>query len=284
MIVDARVVPNDSLIDCDVCIVGAGAAGITLARELAGSTFRVVVLESGGFEFHHRPQLLYLGANVGLPSYSPARSRFRFFGGSTTRWGKQCRPLDAIDFESRPGIDGSGWPLTLAELEPYYRRAQQICGLGAFDYSHSTWLPGGPENLRVVTEQLDSRIFQFSHPGDFGAMYRDELSTARNVRVYLNANVVDIDRAGDRVTGVRVATFNGRRVAVRAGAIVLACGGIENALILRDDMPRTLPQGIGKGGGLELLQRGVPETRHAQPSGRGRALLPSRSEVQSRTR
>jgi choline dehydrogenase-like flavoprotein len=73
--------------------------GITLARELAGSTFRVVVLESGGFEFHHRPQLLYLGANVGLPSYSPARSRFRFFGGSTTRWGKQCRPLDAIDFE-----------------------------------------------------------------------------------------------------------------------------------------------------------------------------------------
>jgi len=239
---DARSVDATTL-EADICIVGAGAAGITLARELAGSTFRVVVLESGGFEFHHRPQLLYLGANVGLPSYSPARSRFRFFGGSTTRWGKQCRPLDAIDFEARPGIDGSGWPLTLAELEPYYRRAQQICGLGAFDYSHSTWLPGGPENLRVVTEQLDSRIFQFSHPSDFGAMYRDELSTARNVRVYLNANVVDIDRAGDRVTGVRVATFNGRRVAVKAGAVVLACGGIENARLL-------LAAGGGARGGI----------------------------------
>jgi choline dehydrogenase-like flavoprotein len=190
------------------------------------------VLESGDFAFHHRPQLLYLGANVGLPSYSPARSRFRLFGGSTTRWGKQCRPLDALDFEARPGIDASGWPLTAAELEPYYRRAQGVCALGPFDYGHSSWLADGPDHLRVATERLDSRIFQFSHPGDFGAMYRAELAAARNVDVYLNANVVDIDRAGDRATGVRVATFNGRRMAVRAGAIVLACGGIENARLL----------------------------------------------------
>jgi choline dehydrogenase-like flavoprotein len=135
-------------------------------------------------------------------------------------------------FRARPGVDDSGWPLTLSKLEPHYQRAQRICGLGAFDFTHASWLPRDPESLRVVTDSLDTRIFQFSDPGDFGAMYRDELSAARNVRVYLNANVVDIDRAGDRVTGVRVATFNGRRVAVKAGAFVLACGGIENARLL----------------------------------------------------
>jgi choline dehydrogenase-like flavoprotein len=239
---DARAVDVATLA-ADICIVGAGAAGITLATELAGSSLRVIVLESGDFEFHHRPQLLYLGANVGLPSYSPARSRFRQFGGSTTRWGKQCRPLDPIDFESRPGIDGSGWPLTFAELEPYYRRAQRICSLGSFDYSHSSWLASDREDLRVATDRLETRIFQFSDPSDFGAMYREALGSARNVDVYLNANVIDIERAGDRVTGVRVATFTGRRLEVKARSFVLACGGIENARLL-------LAANGGAGGGI----------------------------------
>ena len=48
MIVDARNIPNESLISCDVCIVGAGAAGITIAREFVGRNLQVVMLESGG--------------------------------------------------------------------------------------------------------------------------------------------------------------------------------------------------------------------------------------------
>ena len=209
-----------------------------------GRRFSVVVLESGGFEFHHRPQLLYLGANVGLPSYSIARSRFRFFGGSTTRWGKQCRPLDAIDFEARPGIDGSGWPLTLAELEPYYRRAQQYLRTGGIRLRATR--PGCPAARTTSVSSPSSSTHGSSSSATratLARLYRDELSTARNVRVYLNANVVDIDRAGDRVTGVRVATFNGRRVAVTVGAVVLACGGIENARLL-------LAAGGGASGGI----------------------------------
>jgi choline dehydrogenase-like flavoprotein len=239
---DARTVDAGQLF-ADICIVGAGAAGITLATELAGSGLHVIVLESGDFAFRHRPQLLYLGANVGVPSYSPARSRFRRFGGSTTRWGKQCRPLDPIDFESRPGIDGSGWPLTLSELEPYYRRAQRICSLGPFDYTASSWLPRDAAALRVASGRLETRIFQFSDPGDFGLVYRDALASARNVDVCLNANVVDIVRAGDRVTGVRVGTFNGRRLEVEARTVVLAGGGIENARLL-------LAADGGKDGGI----------------------------------
>jgi choline dehydrogenase-like flavoprotein len=239
---DTRTIDAGKL-SADICIVGAGAAGIALATELAGSGLQVLALESGGFAFRHRPQLLYLGANVGLPSHSLARSRFRLFGGSTTRWGRQCRPLDPIDFESRPGIEASGWPLTFAELQPYYRRAQRICSLGPFDYSHEAWLPGDPGALRVDNERLETRIFQFSDPGDFGVVHRDALAAARNVDVCLNANVVDIVTAGDRVTGVRVATFSGRRLDVNARTVVLACGGIENARLL-------LAANGGKSGGI----------------------------------
>ena len=43
MFVDARTIPEDHVLGTDVCIIGAGAAGITLARELAGQPYRVSV-------------------------------------------------------------------------------------------------------------------------------------------------------------------------------------------------------------------------------------------------
>jgi 2-polyprenyl-6-methoxyphenol hydroxylase-like FAD-dependent oxidoreductase len=50
MFIDARSVPAGTVIETEVWIVGAGVAGITLAREFTGSGFRVILLESGGAE------------------------------------------------------------------------------------------------------------------------------------------------------------------------------------------------------------------------------------------
>ena len=74
MFADARSVPRDTRLETDVCIIGAGAAGITLAREFSGSPFRVTVLESGGFEYETETQALYEGPSVGLPYSRPERS------------------------------------------------------------------------------------------------------------------------------------------------------------------------------------------------------------------
>ena len=52
---------------CDICIVGAGAAGITIARELIGSRLNVCLVESGGLEWSEETQKLYKGSNIGLP-------------------------------------------------------------------------------------------------------------------------------------------------------------------------------------------------------------------------
>ena len=242
---DARKLDAKTL-EVDVCIVGAGAAGITLARELAGHACRVALIESGDFEFHHRPQWLYLGANTGLPSYSIARSRLRRFGGSTTRWGGQCRPLDPLDFDRRNGIDHSGWPFGREELEPAYRRAQNICNLGPYDYSAASWRAAGGDALPIETGALETRVYQFSFPSDFGQIYRAQLQSAPNIDVFLNANALEIemDEAASRVTGLRVATFNGGRMRVVATQYVLACGGIENARLLLASN-RIAPAGIG---------------------------------------
>lgn len=244
--IDARKTDGTAAVSTDICIVGAGAAGITLAKEFAGQNFRVLLLESGDFTFRHRPQLLYLGENIGVETFSTARSRFRMFGGSTTRWGGHCRPLDVIDFEERDGISYSGWPFGRQELDPYYRRAHEVINLGPFEYNPSAWSSEANGALPTDSELLDTIIYQFSFPSNLGQVYREELRSAANVQVYLNANAVEIEINvyAKTVTGVQVATFNGKRLRIEARYYVLACGGIENPrLLLSSD--RVVNTGLG---------------------------------------
>jgi choline dehydrogenase-like flavoprotein len=102
MITDARSIPANAELKCDLCIVGAGAAGITLALQFVESKLRVIVLESGGEKLEAEQQALYHGEVVdGV--HSPAHLyRQRRLGGSTTIWGGRCVPLDEQDFWKRP--------------------------------------------------------------------------------------------------------------------------------------------------------------------------------------
>jgi choline dehydrogenase-like flavoprotein len=238
---DARTLEAGAEIVADLCIVGGGAAGIALAREFVGGPLRVVLLESGGLEFARRPQRLYVGENVGVPNYATAHSRFRVFGGSTTRWPGQCRPLDAIDFEARDWVPFSGWPFDRAHLAPWYRCAQAVCHLGAAWLERATAPP-------LDGDELEPVVFRFAHPTDFGRAYRGELEAAANVEILLNANAVEIepDPGLRAVRAVAVRTFSGGAFWVRAAAVVLACGGIENARLLLASNRHT-PAGLGNG-------------------------------------
>jgi len=136
MIDDASELGAGQSLDTDVCIVGAGAAGITLALELAGTGLSVLLVESGGMEAEEAVQKLYEGAVTDERMHSaPHRYRQRRFGGSTTIWGGRCVPLDAIDFEPRDYLSASGWPIDLETLQPFYPRANRICEAGEFQYS-----------------------------------------------------------------------------------------------------------------------------------------------------
>ena len=120
MLIDGRTLPPDHLLDCDLCIIGGGAAGITLASAFAGGRdVDVCLVESGGFDFDADVQELYRGEAVGAP-YEAYDTRLRYFGGSTNHWGGYCLPLEDLDFEVRPWVPYSGWPLRRADLAPYY--------------------------------------------------------------------------------------------------------------------------------------------------------------------
>ncbi|MSO78150.1 MAG: GMC family oxidoreductase [Acidimicrobiia bacterium] len=245
MLDDANKVPRGTTVRTDVCIVGGGAAGITLARELAGGPHDVVLLESGGFKYAESTQDLYGGSVSGIP-YDLDATRLRFFGGSTNHWAGQCRPLDPSDFEARDWVPGSGWPFGRDTLEPYYERAQPMCNLGPFDYDAPSWINrlDGVQTLYPAGDTLDTAVFQIAGGTNFATKYKKQIVKARNVQLITHANVVNVRTDGGRVVGVDARTLEGNEFAVDATVVVLATGGIENARTLLSSRDVS-PAGVG---------------------------------------
>jgi choline dehydrogenase-like flavoprotein len=227
MIVDAQSLPQQHTVDVDVCIIGGGAAGISLVRALAASGLRIALFEGGGFEFSAESQALYAADVIGH-SYTPLdRDRLRYLGGSTNHWSGSCRPFQGSDLD--------GWPYGPTALAPYYQQAHAICQLGPYTYEPADWASADARPLDLQSgTQLQNGIFQYSPPTRFGTAYRELLASSAHVTVYLNANVIGIETGagGNAVTGLKVACFNGLRFQARARHYVLAAGGIENARLL----------------------------------------------------
>jgi choline dehydrogenase-like flavoprotein len=238
MIIDARDLPDGATLTADVCIVGAGAAGISMALELAKGSIEVLVLESGGLRPEKATQELYSGTVADERLHSPPDTyRQRRFGGTTTIWGGRCIPLDPIDFERRDYMPNSGWPIDLSALMPYYPEANRLCEAGEFTYSAAAAFH---RPLRPMIKGFESPLFttdtleRFSCPTDFGARYGRRLRAAPNVRVVLHANVtrIQLDAAGVRVESLAVRTLEGKSLEAIAQQVVLAAGGLEVARLL----------------------------------------------------
>lgn len=241
MIEDLRDQPRGLSVQADVCLIGAGAAGITLAREFAGSGVRVCLVEGGGLHYEYaESQALYAGTNVGLPMTLEG-GRLRFFGGTTNHWAGRCAPLSEIDFRRRPWIAHSGWPLDRAEIDPYYPRAREVAGFG------SKWR-SDEETLALLKAPLPTLNPQWLRPfiWNYAPAMKDAatwrwanaygalLADADNVRTLLHANFAEfsLSKNGARVVNLSVRTLNGVTAKIEAEKYVLCCGGIENARVL----------------------------------------------------
>ena len=238
MIIDARTLPNRTVVETEICIIGAGPAGITLAREFDSQKFRVVLLEGGGLAYDRAGQALYRGENIGLAYEDLDEMRSRYFGGSSNCWGGFCRPLDPHDFETREWVPNSGWPFQRDELLPYYRRAQSVLQLGRFEYDPRQWeaWANRPDArfLPFDRNRAVSLVAQLSPPTRFGQIYGREIARSANVTAFLNANVTEIETPGHgrTVTGLQVRTLAGRAFQVVGKTYILATGGVENARLL----------------------------------------------------
>jgi choline dehydrogenase-like flavoprotein len=244
MLRDGRAISENELVETDLCIIGAGPAGISIAREFVGRRLRVCVLESGGARPIRAAQRLNDGRTVGYWYYPLASTRARAFGGSSAHWWHQTDedgrsyvwrsgPLDPVDFDSRPGIAHTGWPFSREVLIPFYERAQRICQLGPFEYGVDDWEdPEARPRFPLSRDEIVTTIVQYGNRTFVD--YLGELARAQNVTTILNSTVCELVTAEkpSEISEVMVRVEAGKTFRLKARAYVLAAGGIENARLL----------------------------------------------------
>ncbi|MEM8488494.1 MAG: GMC family oxidoreductase [Bacteroidota bacterium] len=245
---DARTLDNNTVIEADLCIVGAGAAGISLALEWIDTPYNVVVLEAGGFDFENETQQLNKGDITGRHYFPLSSTRLRYFGGTTGHWMGFCSPFDPIDFKKRDWVPHSGWPISREDLNPFYKRAQPVLELGTHDWDADYWADQSEENVLLPfdPERVWTKVWQFSPPTRFNTKYRDALVNAGNIHLYTHANVCNIEtnEGVSHAEGLEIRCLNGHTHQVRAKQTVLACGAIQNTRLLLASNKQA-PRGLG---------------------------------------
>ena len=245
MMIDARQIPSGEVITTEVCVIGAGPAGILLARELAGQDFRVCLLETGGVQAEADIQSMTASADEAIGDFYPnfRYLRQRQFGGTSNAWeiqygkdrkGVRYTPLDAIDFEKRDWLPHSGWAFSRSHLDPYYERAHAVCQSGAYDYNVETWEGENTRQIPFQGDRVTTQMFQFGPADIFRDEYRQQLEQSRNIQILIYGTAVELetDELAQTVTQVRVATLAGNQFHVAARLVVLATGAVENVRLL----------------------------------------------------
>lgn len=235
MHVNAQKLPNDSVIEGDICIIGAGAAGISMALDMKDSGKQVILLEGGGFEFEKQMQDLYQGKNTGRQYYPLFGTRLHYFGGTTGHWAGMCSPMDEIDFKQRDWVPESGWPITKKDLDPFYAKAHDIIKLGPYEYDMEYW----QERIEgLVPFPLDEDVFfnkmwQYN-AARFNQIYKEEIINSESIHLYTYANVTNIKTSenGRSVTELVIKNHAEKEHIVKAKNFVMACGAMQNARLL----------------------------------------------------
>jgi choline dehydrogenase-like flavoprotein len=224
----------------DVCVVGGGPAGVTLARALAARGLDVALMEAGGLEMSPEAQDPYMGDVIGLDYYDPYIARLRYLGGSSNHWGGRCRHLDAHDFEPQSFHRLSGWPIAKADLDPFAAETDEILNLPPADAEQPPDRPDTP--LFQVALRLSRPLVRF------GEKYREELASSERIQTVLNSNLVDL-RLDEGLGAATEAVFKSYQpgdpgFSVRAKHFCLCMGGLENPRFLLNARSQ-MPTGIG---------------------------------------
>jgi choline dehydrogenase-like flavoprotein len=252
---DLRNLPAGSIFNTDLCIVGGGPAGLTIATEFANSGRDVLVLESGG---RHREDAftdaLNEVENLGFPRQTDQRRvRSRVFGGASHNWSGRCAPLDEIDYQPRAWVPHSGWPVSAQEMAPFIERAANHLGLLPMDYDQSLLADLKlPQHFNGQDgTELQSVFWQFSRQSSVNDDYvrfgpRFAKLSANNLRVLTHATVTNIgtNDDGSHVRELEIRSPEGTIHHARARYFILCGGGVDNPRILLASN-RVDPRGVG---------------------------------------
>jgi choline dehydrogenase-like flavoprotein len=261
----------------DVCIIGSGFAGAILGESLVRRGIKTVILESGPDprekSIDPRFRELEVFRSSGPIDYPIVSTRFRGVGGTSWLWGGNCTRLHPLDFENSSYTPaGASWPITYADLEPYYEQAERALRVrggkpSKFHPPIRTAYPLPEDRNFSPLQSLLGKVgivasgAPFSTPlnrdpsiasGRFGRFVRMtdshlasfQASSAGALIPGITVSRLLVDAQGS-VSGAEVRNLDRDTKIVRAHVYVIACGGLESPRLLLLSRSTGFPNGIG---------------------------------------
>ena len=234
MIIDFCKSDSPSEFNADICIVGSGAAGLTLASHLRGLR-SVLLIEAGDRRAASDRDDWLKGEASDFAFDGFVNGRMRAFGGTTKLWAGQLIRLDPIDFEKRNWVPHSGWPITAEQLDPFYEQAERFLGVEAAEYDGRIWSRFGVRDPGFNHVDITPKFTVYMPQPDFTKAFglrlvRDD--SAINVLLNATAVAIELHESGRHVAGVRLRGEGEKEGVVRASTFILCSGGLENARLM----------------------------------------------------
>ncbi len=225
----------------DVCVIGAGAAGLVLTEILSrDGRLRVCLLEAGPEHFRDRKEPFLVRSTLKQHN-GVNEGRVTAFGGATNTWGGGLMRLGVADFEQIEGRPDTAWPVTYDEMVRHYEAIEALVGF--------TPAPEGPQNIfleddKVCVRRREIPILPFRSK-NFAQRFGSTIRSRRSVTVHCNAKIVRFHPSADgglshldvELGGAGAQPIRARRYVVSAGIvntnllaeqILKSCGGEEH--------------------------------------------------------
>ncbi|MER8652274.1 MULTISPECIES: GMC family oxidoreductase [unclassified Mesorhizobium] len=283
-----------------VVIIGSGAGGGTLGNELAQKGVDVVILEAGARheyedfindEWGSFSQLAWTDKRTTSGDWRVSKDFpnlpawiVKSVGGSTTHWAGASLRFQEHEFKTLStyrkleGANLLDWPVTLAEMEPYYAKAEAKMGVTGTN----GWprLPGN-NNFKVLKAGADKLGYKECHTGNMAinSVERDDRNSCQqtgfcfqgckwgakwstlyteipkgeasgHLEVRPNAMAIKINHdASGKVTGVVYADKDGKLQEQKARIVAVAGNSIESPRLLLNSESAKFPQGLANSSG-----------------------------------
>lgn len=204
-----------------VIIIGSGPAGISIAKTLADTGHKnILIIESGMYNYNKKQnQLAKITAQGDLNSSYFQQHNLRMFGGTSAVWGGYCTVMEK-------GAFNNIWPIKYNDLKPYYQQAANILELPEAAWKH-------PFSAIKGTDELIYKPFYLSPPVRFAKKYTPYIISKQAPDILFGHTVNKIKHQHNHVTSLDISNNNGHLVTISADYYVLAGGGINTPHLLQ---------------------------------------------------